>query len=98
MTRNAAMIDALEKLSRTRALTLAESVRLERCLRSEGLIPAPAGRFCKKGHLIAGDNARQKVIGQIVCRECDKASKRASYERQIQRVKALGNIEARGAA
>ena len=70
MSRNTDMIAALDALSRTRALTDAESVQLERLLRAEKLIPKASGDVCKEGHAIEGDNSMPKQRGRPVCRKC----------------------------
>ena len=81
-SRNAEMIDALDKLSRTRELTLAESVRLERCMRSEGLIPSinRDGNTCANGHEIEGANVTMHN-GRPSCRTCHNDSVRRSHAR-----------------
>ncbi len=80
MTRNADMIGGLEALSRLRALTLGESLRLERLLRAEGLIPPAVKGVCPGGHPITGDNAMPHK-GGAVCRKCAYASRRQSQAR-----------------
>ena len=80
MTRNIEMLRDLDALSRTRALTDAESNRLERCLRAEGLIPPKdrSGKACANGHEIEGDNAITHN-GRLACRTCRNISARRSH-------------------
>ena len=87
MTRNEDMIAGLDALSRTRALTDAESVRLEKLLRAEGLIPKTVKGACLRGHPITGDNVMWHD-GRKECRTCAYASRQQSQARTRAKVTA----------
>ena len=80
MTRNLNMIAGLDALSRTRALTDTESIRLEKLLRAEGLIPKIVKGACLRGHPITGDNIMWHD-GRKECRKCAYASRQQSQAR-----------------
>lgn len=92
MTRNESFIAKLDALSRTRALTDAESYSLERSLRAAGLIPLKdrSGKSCVYGHEIAGDNAIMHN-GRPSCRVCrDQSRVRSQATARAKRIAIRG--------
>ena len=87
MTRNEGMIAGLDALSRTRALTDTESIRLEKLLRAEGLIPKTVRGVCLRGHPIEGDNILWHD-GRKECRKRAYASRQQSQARTRAKVTA----------